>query len=340
MATSTLIPLASHTFFRDIELLKDFRPIHAEPASKRQKLESDVPNYTQQSVGVECVMQTEATSPPSIHAHEHKNSHEQNDLSTPSFDFKTQLQLNVLQWELLHQREQELIQQAKLLLASSSSDVNASATHSTQFPDLLKSEISTLMEQKNNTLGPLIQIPNTGISEEAKRISIDGEGFGVTITQQPPDAIVANQFIDPAPILQISNFKPSGVQLFVSVQLFYDSEKEIQQDILQGTTRVSVDSDGSAIFDKLLITEVSAKHKYQAFCFIFSLEEVSNGSKRIISTTKSGSFHTQSRPTRSVKRKKEEDAYGSSSDEDFVVNLPEKIHVEVADVKTAGLVLQ
>jgi len=328
MAATTLNPYSKRDFFAaDAEFVDSCRKLAAEPVSKRQKCENDGPTSIQQSL----------QSAQSQHFGF-------NDVSQNSHQFKNQLEMNLQQWERLHQREMELIQQAKTFLSglNLATDGTNGGTQSPLYSTQLASEIYTLLEQKSNTLSPLFQAVTAPVKEELKQLDL--EKLTLKVSQQPSEAIVVNQFIDPAPIVQITGFdnprELESIELFVSASLFYhDSDKEVEKEILQGVTRVSVLKDGSAVFDKILITEVSAKHKYQSFTLRFALEDGYNANRRVLATAYSSAFHTQTRPARVIKRKREEDAYGSSSDEDFVLSTPEKAATyEPVDSKSNAVV--
>jgi len=327
MAATTLNP--NHNYFLGEVEFTDCRKLATEPVNKRQKCENEVPTIVLPTLQ----SPSQLLTPISV-------THR--DLSQKSDELKTQLELNLQQWERLHQRELELIQQAKTFITMEfgTERTRTNSSQSTQ----LASEIYKLLEQKSTALGPLFQVVSAPQPEPHKRANM--KKLILKVSQPPPGAIVVNQFIDPAPIVQICGYNASmeklnTSELFVSVSLFYnDADKEVEREILQGVTRVSVLKDGSAVFDKLLITEVSAKHKYQSFTFHFALEEGYSSNKKILSTATSTPFHTQTRPARVIKRKRDEESYGSSSDEDFVLNTPEKATVyEAYDSKSSGSIV-
>lgn len=346
MAATTLHPFTTHhKFFNaDVEFAESFRKLAAEQVTKRQKCENESPAIVPPTL--------QSSSQPLV---PNSLSH---DVSQNSDQFKAQLELNLQQWESLHQRELELIQQAKALVCTlgyGTANRGEIATmkdgKDAQSPlqsTHLASEIYKLLEQKSNALGPLFQAVSNPVpvptQQHVQPRRANNKKLLLKVSQRPPEAVVVNQFIDPAPIVQVGGFDASEEldtsELFASVSLLYhDTDKEVEREILQGVTRVSVLKDGSAVFDKLLITEVSAKHKYQSFAFRFSLEE-GYSKKKILTSVNSAPFHTQTRPARVIKRKREEDNYGSSSDEDFVLSTPEKVTAyETYDTKATGPVV-
>jgi len=71
-----------------------------------------------------------------------------------------------------------------------------------------------------------------------------------------------------------------------------------RQEVLQGNKRLTFDpSSGRVSFSKLKITEVSSKHKHQAFCLLFTIEEIGpqGNNKKVIAQLKSNPFHVLSR---------------------------------------------
>jgi len=263
-----------------------------------------------------------------------------NNFSQRNNQFRAQMQSHLEKWEQLHQRELELIKTIKnyhINGAEESENPNVEENFRLKSPQLV-SEIFSLLEEKSNAIAPLFQAVSS--SNGIPKL-LDVNNLTIRVSQKPPDAVVVNQFIDPAPIVKIEDQYLSQQldtsELFVSVSLYYyDSDKKVERDILQGVTRVGVLKDGSAVFDKLLITEVSAKHRYQSFVFCFSLE-IGYNARRVISKVNSSPFHTQTRAARAVKRRREEDGYGSSSDEDFVLSTPEKaVNYDLYDSKPSG----
>lgn len=264
-----------------------------------------------------------------------------NNFSQRNNQFRAQMQSNLEKWEQLHQRELELIQIIKnyhINCGEESENPNVGENFRLKSPQLV-SEIFSLLEQKSNAINPLFQAISSSPNGIPKLLDVNN--LGIRVSQKQPSVVVVNQFIDPAPIVKIEDQYLSQEldtsELFVSVSLYYhDSDKKVERDILQGVTRVGVLKDGSAVFDKLLITEVSAKHRYQSFVFCFSLE-IGYNARRVISKVNSSPFHTQTRAARAVKRRREEDGYGSSSDEDFVLSTPEKAaNYDLYDSKPSG----
>jgi len=159
----------------------------------------------------------------------------------------------------------------------------------------------------------------------------------MSITQQPAKTAIVNSFLSPSPAVKLSNTKHNS---FVSVSLVYDSfEEEVAENVLQGTKRIAVDSDGMAVFSKLKIVEFSLKKRY-GYALLFKLEAPNNE----ILAVKSDCFYIQSRPAMRVsKRRRDLDNisqyYGSggSSDEDYVQHSPrEKTHAEF-ETKSQGI---
>eukprot|EP01117_Protostelium_nocturnum_P009515 TRINITY_DN3399_c0_g1_i2.p1 TRINITY_DN3399_c0_g1~~TRINITY_DN3399_c0_g1_i2.p1 ORF type:complete len:617 (-),score=203.94 TRINITY_DN3399_c0_g1_i2:59-1909(-) len=183
-------------------------------------------------------------------------------------------------------------------------------------------------QQQSSKLPAVVQKASS-VQQSVPYIDIKSQS-GMTpslvISQHPSDVIIANRYIVPAPSVVVSIPKGysgsvsfNGIQpvtLVLSASLLYHlSGKEVsktmdgKQDILQGVKRISVDlntmtahSNSSHLtsvitFSKLKILEVSSKHKHQPFSIVFSIEEYIQGSKRIISTTRSSLFQVLSRPT-------------------------------------------
>eukprot|EP01097_Dermamoeba_algensis_P004239 TRINITY_DN27_c0_g1_i1.p1 TRINITY_DN27_c0_g1~~TRINITY_DN27_c0_g1_i1.p1 ORF type:complete len:732 (-),score=192.24 TRINITY_DN27_c0_g1_i1:390-2585(-) len=140
--------------------------------------------------------------------------------------------------------------------------------------------------------------------------SLDLTNF--SISQQPSDFAVANRYLMPPPTILAQNLTQvdNNSTLVVSARLFYHEQEEEmtktqdgKQEVLQGIKKVSLDKHGRAVFNKLKIMEVSSKHKHQAFCLVFFLEEyTSQGLKKTLAKVKSAPFHVQSRCN---KRKRE-----------------------------------
>jgi hypothetical protein len=124
------------------------------------------------------------------------------------------------------------------------------------------------------------------------------------ISQQPGEIAVANRYLVPAPTVSLEGM-PQRASVIVTASLFYHGDDEEvsktvdgRQDVLQGVKKLSLDSNGKAVFNKLKIVEVSSKHKHQAFCLLFTVEELSSSGKRVLAKLKTTPFHVQSRPNK------------------------------------------
>lgn len=241
-------------------------------------------------------------------------------LSLPSIpiasqDFKSQLSHCVQSWETLQQREQQLLANLKSCMSNAS------------VPDQLQSigqEIKEFMDHKNSLLASLLNSSSSSFSasmesintipqceqpkaeKETSNASPVANVALLKMVAQPSEVAFVNKFIIPSPSVSVSEtFKPAdeSSSVVVSAALFYfGADKEVEksaenkQDILQGVTKVPLEKNGMAVFNKLKVTEMCSKYPNQSFCLVFTLEEYAKGEKRILGSIKSNSFQVQSRP--------------------------------------------
>jgi hypothetical protein len=121
------------------------------------------------------------------------------------------------------------------------------------------------------------------------------------ITQQPGKNVPLNRPISPSPAIQVSNFDKKS-SLAVCASLVHNETEEELVEGLQGIKRVAIDQNGIVSFPKLKVTDVTTKK--QSFAILFTLEEYSDGDKKILATIKSQSFHTQLRGNMSTRNSK------------------------------------
>jgi hypothetical protein len=226
-----------------------------------------------------------------------KNDYFTNSISIHSF--KNKLQQHINHWEELQIKEKQLLEQLKSYFQQLH---NLPPITNDEFMlqiiqqhyEYLDQEVKQFMEHKSNILKSFFMIninenENQTIVEKEKNIE---DNNMLIIVQQPMDIAIANRYLIPPPSVKIINHfklqKENNSVILCANLHYYVAETPLtktidgKQEILQGIKKVGPDKNGIIVYNKLKITEVSSKHKHQAFCLIFTLEEYCNGEKKKI----------------------------------------------------------
>jgi len=241
--------------------------------------------------------------------------------------------------EQFHQRELQLFKEVKEFFSKSTSATSSGATTTTnnsgsaQHKSVLEEQLKELLRKKEETLNTLFDSSSSQAREETKVanhpvnpltptiapiLAIPASmlppppkppSITLTVAQQPLESVVSNRYLTPAPAVQV-NFPsttsiPSNLRVVASI-VHNGTDIELiktvdgRHDVLQGNKRVNLDANGKAVFGKLKIMEVSSKHKHQAFCFVFALEENTQQpqQRKVIAQVRSSPFYVQSRPNK------------------------------------------
>jgi len=200
---------------------------------------------------------------------------------------KEQLGEYVKLWEQLHQSEGQLLGQAQKYLGN----------YGEQQVHKLAEDIVFFVERKNKILKELSVVSRAISSESPKRKPIPE----LHILQQPSE--IVNSLISPSPIVNVNDFDQwSNGPLTVRVTMLYaSSERAVignsDEEVLQGPTKISVDSNGTAYFNSLRIEDLCSKDRRQTFLLEFILEDQVDGMPRVLSNVKSDPFTIQIRPS-------------------------------------------
>lgn len=231
--------------------------------------------------------------------------------------------------EQFHQRELQLFKEVREFFSKSASATSsgAVANGSAEHKTVLEEQLKELLRKKEETLNtlfdsrspakeetktnlpivpltpPILAIPASMLPPPPKPPSVT-----LTVTQQPMESVVSNRYLTPAPTVQV-NFAttpiPSNLRVVASI-VHSGTDVELiktvdgRHDVLQGNKRVNIDANGKVVFGKLKIMEVSSKHKHQAFCFVFTLEENTQQQqqRKVLAQVRSSPFYVQSRPNK------------------------------------------
>eukprot|EP01102_Stenamoeba_stenopodia_P010479 TRINITY_DN315_c0_g1_i1.p1 TRINITY_DN315_c0_g1~~TRINITY_DN315_c0_g1_i1.p1 ORF type:complete len:489 (+),score=153.06 TRINITY_DN315_c0_g1_i1:207-1673(+) len=235
--------------------------------------------------------------------------------------------------EQFHQRELQLFKEIKEFFSKSSATTTTSCATSNsgsvdhknaleeQLKELLRKKeetLNTLFDSRSPvkeeqqpkpvlpvasltpTLAPILAIPATMLPPPPKPPLLT-----LTVVQQPTESVVSNRYLSPSPAVQVNLANSQLNNLYIVASIVHNgTDVELiktvdgRHDVLQGNKRVSFDANGKAVFNKLKIMEVSSKHKHQAFCFVFSLEETTQQQRKVLAQVRSVPFYVQSRPNK------------------------------------------